>query len=243
MDGIPDYPDTSILIESFWSTILPPWAELMRPLILVNLSFGADSIDVSPLRIDTMVRALPEACGPLSPASGGGSVTLSTLDPLQVCVDDAMALAPPNLTHETRVMKIEWGDTSPAGTIHWSIAQNLADYSYLSLRVGNSHDSSVTTAFDLTVNLRGLDDQGQPLDAPVSLGPQIQQDDSPPPVFVPDVMHTIRVPLRDFCVQGLDLTTVDQLSMGLPVSADLRSVLIDSIEFTRDPDDGPTGCT
>jgi len=79
----------------------------------------------------------------------------------------------------------------------------------------------------------------------VSLGLQVRQDDSeidPVPSVITDFMRTVRVPLGDFCAQGLDLTTVTGISLVVPPSTQARTVLLDSLEFTRGSEDGMVGC-
>jgi len=238
---------------AFWQHLQPSFMELNeRPLIFADFSLGATDGSVAPLRVDTMVRPALVPCGSLSPASGNGSVMaidFEPFEPTQVCVGSAADLSSvfstPGEHHETSVMRITWGNQLSAGRVRWSLDTSLADFSFVSLRIGQSYDPAVPSAVEARIVLHGTDQAAQPLDVPASLGLQIRQDDSElvqAPQKTTDFMHTVRVPLQDFCAAGLDLTTVDGLSIVVSPSVEERSLLIDSIEFTRAPEDGQTGC-
>lgn len=229
---------------AFWSTDQPPFEELDgRPLIFADFALGSSDDALGPLQVDTMKRAGAVPCGLLSPSSSSGTVVPSGLLPSQVCIGSAAELSSqfssPSEHHDTNVMQISFGDQLSSGRVRWSLAAPPVDFSFLSLRIGQSYDPAVPSAVEVGVILHGQ------IDVQVSLGLQVRQDDSeidPVPSVITDFMRTVRVPLGDFCAQGLDLTTVTGISIVVPPSTQARTILLDSLEFTRASEDGVVGC-
>ena len=58
-----------------------------------------------------------------------------------------------------------------------------------------------------------------------------------------EMMHTVRIPLRDFCAQGVELEHLTELSLIFTEDASMtQEVLVDSLELTRNQADADAGC-
>lgn len=101
-----------------------------------------------------------------------------------------------------------------------------------------------STSFDFLVELESETPEGLTATVALDPGPAIQQSvgivDGPQYSGVcvaGQVMRTIRIPLTEFCGQGqVDLSRLSAVRLVFPESAAERHAMIDSIEFTRDPD-------
>jgi hypothetical protein len=159
--------------------------------------------------------------------------------------------------HQTEALLVGWGDGDPGGSLTWSLqhdgepAIDVTGFTHLSLRVANLAqvpDLACTiadsTSFDFLVELESETPAGLTAIVAYDPGPAIQQTaglvESPEgfeACAAAQAMRTIRIPLTELCGQGqLDLSRLSAIRLVFPSATAERRALIDSIEFTRDPD-------
>lgn len=144
--------------------------------------------------------------------------------------------------HEGSAMLLEWGDADPGSAVRWGLEHDLSDFSTLSFRVGKVHRvASDTIDQPLSLEIEIQTARGA---ASLVYDRVVPQDDfwdgplgqNPPSV---DFMHSVRIPMSEFCDQGIDLTAVSSLSIRVPPDQPTgEALIIDSIEFSHHAQDG-----
>jgi len=233
----------------YWQSVDPEYLDLSaRPLIYTGYTVPSDA-ESSRLLIDTMTRADGDGCKALSPSTLGLEVTVSGLNPAGVCIDraDALKRQMASSAHETDAMRVTW-QSSTSGSINWTIDQDASNFTHLSLRIGRT----AVGAFDPEFTIDGVsvrltsDVGGQVNQGTTLLERHIRQDRSAVNMLFPqqsEMMHTVRIPLRNFCAQGVDLEHITQLSLIFTADDVLtQEVLVDSLELTSNPADLAGGC-
>lgn len=247
--------DSSVDVDADWDQCLPEHTDLgEEPVIFGDFTPGLMGDPDARLQIDTMKRANPTACmSAVSPSSSSGGVTLSGFGSGQVCMGTSENLTIPipmgsdEQPHQsTSAMRVRWGDQESEGTIEWEVNLDLSDYAFLSFRVGQIFHLSpesmttikvgirtpsgmITQVFSVEVNVYTQDDQ--PV-APLAIGS---------PRHIGDFMRTIRIPLAEFCAQGADISAVEDVVVEFLAEANSRTILFDSVEFTKSADSAEPG--
>ena len=240
VDSVADkdaYPGVLLSETLAWDAIQPQFMELAeRPVLIGDLSVGACGDPTLRLQVDTMHRpGGPMPCDEqdIFPSTLGKNVSVAGLTGDQVCLSYATDFAPE--THETEVMRVQWGGVLPAGEVRWQVELSLLGYSFLSLRVGQRRPltSPPETATSVDLLLRTEDEQGVSFMKSVRLRPILQQDVTTGGASA-NLMRTFRVPLSDLAERGALLARTKELILRFPPEAVQREVLVDSIEFTKD---------
>ena len=243
--------DASIDIISFWNSSEPEFGDLEEtPVIFADLTLGLHDDNNARLQIDTMRRSSFASCvSSVSPSSSGEAVNIGFLDPTQVCMGSPRNLIAPvpsgvneDAHQATSAMRVRWGGTESGGQVAWGLdAGDVSDYSFLSFRAGQirhlSPDSMTTLRVGLVTLTNGNDKDSFSVDVKI-----YTQDDEPSgnlsnsPIFATDFMRTIRIPLSDFCALGADVSQVLEIVISFPEEDESRSMLLDSVEFTKHAD-------
>jgi len=222
--------------------------------------------------IDNLERSttVADCDGAFGASTLGGDVTVSAIGSgtggVSVCQGPAEQLQPDagfGAKHESSALRLGWGLDTPGIEVAWDLrdADGLAlraaaDYTHLSIRVGNLIESCppTTDEVELEIELEFESADGSLMNRTVTTG--ILPDQHGQEVIlagtnggttgcaISQFMRTVRIPLTDFCDQGM--TTVDALTTlrvsALPSTTD-HIVQIDSVELTRDPDAAsPVSC-
>lgn len=244
--------DPSIDNSNYWQSCQPEYDDLDEtPVVFANLTLGTHGDPGARMQIDTMTRSSLQSCvSAVSPSSSGENVTVNLSSPSQVCMGSASDLITPvplgdyESTHpSTSAMRIRWGDNEDGGQVSWALAtSDISEYSFLSFRAGQirhlSPDSKTTIAIGLITP--NVSNRKELFSLEVDL---YTQDDQPSgtAIYANDFMRTIRVPLSDFCSLGADVTQVDQIVFSFFNEEQSRSILLDSIEFTKSADSDDLG--
>lgn len=167
-------------------------------------------------------------------------------------------------SHDTEALLVQWGGGFGGASVSWGLefgdlpiaANDIADSTHLSFRIANvrtDHDRSCDDPLD-EVNIRvELRHDDLPLEASgpiIEIGPGVDPHarelagQGGTACRAHQFMHTVRIPLPDFCDQGgvsiNELTEVvlhfDDCEPSDPGCIDEPHVaLVDSLEFTHDP--------
>ncbi|HNN43724.1 MAG TPA: hypothetical protein PKL10_15615 [Nitrospira sp.] len=235
--------DSSLSGSGFWDSCDPEFDDLDGPVIFADFLPGNKTDAAVRLQVDNMSRDSPTPCmSSISPSSSSESVSLTGFGTGQVCMGASEELIKPypmsskDAPHRaTSAMRVQWGDADPGGTIVWDVDADLSDYSFLTLRVGQVNHFSPHTMTSIDVGIF----------APVGMSTVsvfesvdlYTQDDFLPGMGVTsraiDFMRTVRIPLSEFCAQGADITQVESVVISFNNDVDSRTVLLDSIEFTK----------
>jgi hypothetical protein len=119
----------------------------------------------------------------------------------------------------------------------------MTRYSHLSFRLGQIFGKSPDTSTAIRIGLETpLGGQLFSVDVPVIS----QSNEDVDETFsmtgrIVDFMRTVRIPLSEFCELGADIEQVDAIVLSFSDDVDSRSVLVDSIEFSRPTDDDEPG--
>lgn len=233
----------------FWQSIDPEYLDLdMRPLIYADYTVPSDA-ESGRLLIDTMTREGVAGCKALTPSTLGLDVEVSGLDPAMVCIDRADNLKRQMIStaHETDAMRVTW-EPSTSGSVGWTLDEDASDHTHLSLRIGRTAIGSFAAEPTIEgIQVRLVSDvDGQIGTGTVILERLIRQDRSLVSGLFPqqsEMMHTVRIPLREFCAQGVELEHLTQLSLIFTQDVSMmQEVLVDSLELTRSPADVDGGC-
>ncbi|MCX4244538.1 alpha/beta hydrolase family protein [Paraliomyxa miuraensis] len=222
---------------------------------------GADRLVVDTLARGSTTATCASDPIPAFPSSS----TLGLETHVQGLADDRVCQGPATMLgvglgvaarrHQTEALLVGWGGSDPGGSVTWSLQQDgepaidATGFTHLSLRVANlvdvpnlGCDAADSTSFDFHVELESETPDGLTATVSHDPGPAIQQAAAlvEGPEFTAcaaaQAMRTIRIPLTEFCGQGqLDLERLSAIRLVFPTSATERRALIDSIEFTRDP--------
>ncbi|MBZ5714709.1 hypothetical protein [Nannocystis pusilla] len=244
--------DPSLDGTGFWANTSPEDADLDSPVIFGDFAHGLKGDSHKRLQIDNMLRASPDACiSAVSPASSSKVVTTTGFSNGQVCMGSSQNLTLPipmgsadTWHRETSAMRVRWGDLESGGTIQWAVDESLREYSFLSLRAGQINHASPPTMTTMSVGLKtpsGMVSQAFPVDVDlytqddfsVTVGAHTSQ--------TVNFMRSIRIPLSAFCDQGADISDVEAVVITFPNDVDSRTVLLDSIEFTKADDEKDMG--
>jgi len=244
--------DPSLDGTGFWANTSPEYADLDSPVIFGDFAHGLKGDSHKRLQIDNMLRASPDACiSAVSPASSSKVVTTTGFSNGQVCMGSSQNLTLPipmgsadTWHRETSAMRVRWGDLESGGTIQWAVDESLSEYSFLSLRAGQINHASPPTMTTMSVGLKtpsGMVSQVFPVDVDlytqddfsVTVGAHTSQ--------TVNFMRSIRIPLSAFCDQGADISDVEAVVITFPNDVDSRTVLLDSIEFTKADDEKDMG--
>lgn len=152
--------------------------------------------------------------------------------------------------HDTGAMLVQWGGTLGGASVHWSIFSGLAmtpseisTATHLSFRIGNvltDDDASCDDQLDeftLRVELRDSNVLGGGSGPILTVSPHID------PQFTysgacraAQFMHTVRIPMRDFCDQSpLAVGNLTELVFHFDDDDQTHVAMLDSLEFTHDP--------
>jgi hypothetical protein len=200
----------------------------------------------STLGLDTAVDGLVDALvcqGPATSIAGD--------------LGDAGDLGVAASLHETEALVVGWGNGDPGGAVTWSLqydgepAVDVSSFTHLSFRVANLVEvpdglcaAADSSSFDFLVELETETPEGLSAVVAYDPGPAIQQsvrfifglNPATNACAAVQAMRTIRIPLTEFCGQGqVDLTQLVAVRLVFPDSQVQHHALIDSIEFTRDP--------
>ncbi|MCX4246346.1 alpha/beta hydrolase family protein [Paraliomyxa miuraensis] len=234
-----------------------------RPLVYADFTQGTQWPGAERFIVDTLARgmAAPDCDGDISPSTMGTTVTMSPIGVgnAAACQGPAEEVGPipgslVGSDHATEALQIAWGDTFAGVQVEWSLEagglplSEIADYTHLSFRVGNLVDScpSIPDEFQLEVELVAEDPSGIPVVRTVltDVIPDQHGEEVPGVQGFPicpssHFMHTIRIPLVDFCDQGpgFDPSALTAVRIRFPESMESHEALVDSLEFTRDPGD------
>jgi hypothetical protein len=224
---------------------------------------GADRLVVDTLARGSTAEICADDPSPAFPSDStlGLATSLEGLAPDLVCqgpatlLGDGLGVAARR--HQTEALLVGWGDGDPGGSLTWSLqhdgepAVDVTGFTHLSLRVANlaqvpdlACDIADPTSFDFLVELESETPAGLTAIVAYDPGPAIQQTAGlvqSPEGFeacaAAQAMRTIRIPLTELCGQGqLDLSRLSAVRLVFPSAAAERRALIDSLEFTRDPD-------
>lgn len=245
-----DFP-TELDELDFWDDSSPEYQDLdERPLIFGNFTPGLKGDPAARIIVDTMKRpGFDQACNPLSLSTLGENVSFSGLSNTQVCLGRTIELIQmPKMNEDehqsTSAMRVRWGGTEAGGSVRWVVNRDLTKYSHVSFRLGQifgkSPDSSSTIRFGLETA-----PSGQVFAVDVPIIPQSNEEVNEATTMtghVVDFMRTVRMPLSQFCDLGADVSQIDAIVIDFPGGGnDSRSVLLDSIEFSRPTEDDEAG--
>jgi hypothetical protein len=160
----------------------------------------------------------------------------------------------PNVDHRTGAIHAQWSgnNSSLAWAVPGEFSGALDGASMLSFRVANVArviDPATCTVdsspLSFSVFMRDLDADEHSITLPdltlVNDLPEQDRRDQGAQCLMSNFMRHVRIPLSEFCQDGVDLTSLDQVGFRFDGSTD-GEVLIDSLEFTRSPFDDPGGC-
>ena len=243
-----------------WADAEPFYSQLGRPPIYADLSEGVSDPGSLRLVVDTLARDAAVLCGDglpadfLSPSTIGADVVVEGMDPAQVCRGPAKELTAddPNTDfgrHESQAVRVSWGAADPGGALRWNVAADVSQYTHVDLRVGQVVEELAAPDLcgpvddepvELTVEL-----ETQTGTATASAGTSLQQHAQLgalggviPVCSASQFMHTVRIPMSSFCGQpGIALDSLEAVTLRFPDLPTAHRVLVDSIEFTRDPQD------
>ena len=161
-------------------------------------------------------------------------------------------------SHDTNAMLVQWGGGFGDAVVRFSLEDEdgfllapnqIGGSTHLSFRLANlltDHDAMCDDALDeftISVELRHDDllpgDPGPTITVHPLIDPQerlvavTQQDDA---CFGAQLMHTVRIPLPDFCVQGgMSVNELTEVVFRFEDDNAFHVAALDSIEFTHDP--------
>jgi hypothetical protein len=262
VDGTPGEPDIAVFYEGDGASLVG----VGRPLVYADYTQGTQWSGAERFVVDNLARGMmaPDCDGDLSPSTMGATVTLSPIGmgSAGACQGPADQVAPvpgPLLgsEHETNALQVAWGGPSAGVQAEWSLEvegmplDDVADYTHLSFRVGNLIDICPPTVdeFQLEVQLVSQGQDGLPVVRTVltDVIPDQHGEVVPDPLGLPicvssHFMHTVRIPLTDFCEQGIgfDPSALTAVRILFPESVEPHDAIVDSLEFTRDPADAAT---
>ena len=236
--------DPSLDGTGFWNACTPEFTDLDSPVIFGAFSPGLQGDPSVRLQIDNMKRLSSDAClSAISPASSGKTVTTSGFALGQVCMGSAESLTKPlpmgsddSWHRETSAMRVRWGDMESGGSVRWEVDEDLSDYSFLSFRVGQINHASPHTMTTVEV---GLTTPSGMTSQTFSTNIEIYAQDDVSGALTSQTVNfirTVRVPLEVFCDLGADIGEVEEVVITFPNDLDSRTVLVDSIEFTKAED-------
>jgi hypothetical protein len=237
-----------------------------RPLVYADYTQGMQWPGAERFVVDTLTRGTttPDCDGDLSPSTMGAAVTLSPIGVgnAGACQGPADAISPVpgplyGSEHATQALQIAWGGPHAGVQAEWSLGvdgnplDQVADYTHLSFRVGNLVDSCPPTVdeFQLEIQLVADGQDGLPVVRtvltdviPDQHGEVVPDAQGLPVCTSSHFMHTVRIPLTDFCEQGIgfDPSALTAVRIRFPESAEPHEAVVDSLEFTRDPADAAT---
>lgn len=262
-------PVTSPTIAEYYEGDGVSLAGTGRPLVYTSFTQGTLWPGAGRFVVDTLARGtVADDCdGDISPSTMGTTISFSPLGAgnADVCQGPADQIdpVPGNLVgsdHETEALAVAWGGPNAGVQAEWHLGDGsgplgaVADYTHLTLRVGNPVESCppVLDEFQLEIELESEGQDGSPVTATVTTGVIPDQhgefvagSTGFPVCPISHFMHTIRIPLTEFCDQelGFDPSTLNAVRVRFPGSPEFHRALVDSIEFTRDPDDmAPQAC-
>ena len=242
--------ESSLEVGGFWEDSSPEFEDLNETAVIFgDFSVGIGGDQSARLQIDTMSRSSLTACA--SPVSPSSSIEVVSLDGLttgltssQVCMGSTLNLIDPvpvvlnrdEREHQaTSAMRVRWGGSESGGSISWTVDRDLTDYSFLSFRAGHIDHLSPESMTTLSVGIVTVDGQS---DASFSVDVNIYTQDDPSDiqmsvVYVTNFMRTYRIPMSVLCDLGADVSDVLEIVIAFPEEEESRSILIDSLEFTK----------
>lgn len=261
------------VLQDYWCTLYEDgrFDELgERPVMLAAFAQGADALLDHRLRVDTMWReGSPGTCGDpghetalaegfvIQNSEDPGEDHLVATEPLGAFVSDSVCIGQEVWSQDmlgalignadTYRLHLEWADPSASDGVEWNLGQrDLASYSVMSLRVGrdngvSTEPMSVRVAFESECSEAPADCEGS---GDISLA-QLDYDRLIHGGGRRRLRHTVRFPLADLCVQGIDIQQMRALRIlgtgdDQPANA---AISLDALELTGHPEDAALGCS